>query len=275
MLTIAMVSLGQPATEVYLFDLKVDGDQIEISNPLNISNNKGYDNQPSFLEDGCVLYVSSINGQTEVFHFEEGQSAQITVTPGGEYSPTPTPDGEHFSAILLEPDGRQLLWKYQINGENPKVLIPELTVGYHTWLSDNEIVSFVLGEPSTMQLSNLESGENKVLAENIGRSLHKIPGTELVSYIQNKEDGPNEIRSYNVREGTSTLLTHSLENSQDVAWLSNGTLLMGQDSKLYSWKQGTEGWKQISDLAEFNLSGITRLAVSPDSKKIAVVVSEN
>jgi len=275
LLCLSTLVWAQPGTEVYIFNLNINGENISLSNPVNVSNHEGYDNQPSFLEDGCLLYVSSINGQTDVFHFEHGETAQITATPGGEYSPTPTPDGGHFSTILLEPDGRQLLWIYELNGNNPKILIPELKIGYHTWISDDQIVSFVLGDTSTLQLSNIKTGQNTVLAKNIGRSLHKIPGTDLFSYIQIKPGAQNEIRAYNIQSNSSELLVNALEGSQDCAWAPNGLLFMGQGSNLYSWKKGMDNWKLVSDLKQFNLNGITRLAVSPDMKMIAIVISED
>jgi hypothetical protein len=42
-------------TEVYLFDLDMSNGKPVLSNPKNISNNPGYDNQPSFWDDDHVL----------------------------------------------------------------------------------------------------------------------------------------------------------------------------------------------------------------------------
>ena len=103
-----------PGTEVILFDLETIGEGFKISNPINISHNKGYDNQPYFLPDGSgLLYSSAVEeGNTEIilYKFDNKQKRQLTSTPGSEYSPTVTPDGKHFTSILLEKDGTQLLW---------------------------------------------------------------------------------------------------------------------------------------------------------------------
>ena len=40
-----------------------------MSNGINISNNEGYDNQPSFFEDDNVLYASTRNGQTDIAQY--------------------------------------------------------------------------------------------------------------------------------------------------------------------------------------------------------------
>ena len=51
---LCVLMTAQEATEIYLFDLTEQEGQISINNPINISNNEGYDNQPSFTEDGLA-----------------------------------------------------------------------------------------------------------------------------------------------------------------------------------------------------------------------------
>jgi hypothetical protein len=40
---------AQTGSEIYLFDLLSVDDKYAIANPVNISDNPGYDNQPSFM----------------------------------------------------------------------------------------------------------------------------------------------------------------------------------------------------------------------------------
>ena len=66
LVSLAVLSFAQPSTEVYLFELSEDGP----SNPVNISDNEGYDNQPSFWSDSkSVLYARTVNGQTEIARY--------------------------------------------------------------------------------------------------------------------------------------------------------------------------------------------------------------
>ena len=51
---------AQSDTEVFLFDLE-SSNKIEVKNGKNISNNKGYNNQPSFLDDRYILFSSTIS----------------------------------------------------------------------------------------------------------------------------------------------------------------------------------------------------------------------
>ncbi|MEM1407082.1 MAG: steroid delta-isomerase, partial [Bacteroidota bacterium] len=199
-LTLALLSnliYAQQETEVYVFDLQKSGNSYSISNPWNATyKNPGYDNQPHFLADGkSMYYVSTNNGQTDVaeVEFRELSWAWLSATEGGEYSPTPIPDGSGFSAIRLDKDGTQLLYKYPNNLSKPSVLVPQLKIGYHCWFDQNTIVAFVLGDPSTLQICNLKENKNQVLDKNIGRSLHKIPNKNRISYIS-KETTPWQIK---------------------------------------------------------------------------------
>ena len=65
--SISSITYAQEATEIYLFDLIQNDSIFNIENPINISENVGYDNQPSFLLDGSgILFSSTRNGQTDI-----------------------------------------------------------------------------------------------------------------------------------------------------------------------------------------------------------------
>ena len=54
----ALVSAQEPS-DIYVFDLIENDSIILLNNPLNVSANEGYDNQPSFSEDGSILFFAS------------------------------------------------------------------------------------------------------------------------------------------------------------------------------------------------------------------------
>ena len=61
---------SQTPTEVYLFELSKVNGQYSLTNPVNISNNPGYDNQPSFMKNGRqVLFASTRNQQTDIVSY--------------------------------------------------------------------------------------------------------------------------------------------------------------------------------------------------------------
>lgn len=265
---------AQPATEVYLFDLE----RTLLTKPVNVSGTPGYDNQPSFTPDGAsLLFVGTVEGQTEVFRYElnSGRKTQLTQSPGSEFSPTVMPDGIHFSTIILEKDGQQLLWKYPLTGGVPQLVVPELVIGYHTWFEEDVLYSFVLGDTVSLQESDLTASKNRVLAKNIGRSLHKIPGKGLISYIDKRRADKWFIVSYNPSSGKVEPIAIALPGVEDMAWAPDGALWMGKGSVLYRLHPSRDkGWQRIVDLSSWGLKGITRLAISPDGKKLALVVEE-
>lgn len=272
LLTIAsLLTIAQPDTEVYLMDLRRSSDGLVIEKPINISSNEGYDNQPSFWSDGeSVLYARNVEGQTEIarYYLGSGNTMIITNTFGGsEYSPTLMPDGR-ISSIRLDTTGLQLLYAYTFRGLD-EVLVPDLKIGYHAWINSNEIVAFVLGDPATLQIINTKTNTARIVEKNIGRSLHKIPGSPSFSYVD-KNDESWMIKSMNPETGVSESLINTIEGSEDYCWTPNEEIIMGSGSKLYVWKRGSE-WTEFADLTSFDITKITRLAVSPDGKKLVVV----
>lgn len=270
-LLISVLIIAQPNTEVYLMDLRRSIEAIVLENHTNISDNEGYDNQPSFWSDSeSVLYARTVNGQTEIARYYPVSGNTLIVSntlEGSEYSPTLMPDGR-ISSIRLDTTGLQLLYAYMLNGEND-VLVPELKIGYHAWISKDEIVAFVLGEPATLQLINTSTYNSTILGQQIGRSLHKIPGSNSFSYVD-KSTSEWVIKSMDPETGDSKSLTPTVVGSEDYAWTPQGEIIMGSGSKLYLWKEGID-WKELADLSSKGIKGITRLAVSPDGKKMVVV----
>ena len=50
-----------------------------------------------------------------------------------------------------------------------------------------------------------------------------------------------------------------------------GAIVMGSKSKLYVWTEADNRWSEITDLGKSGITAITRLAISPDGKWIAIV----
>jgi dipeptidyl aminopeptidase/acylaminoacyl peptidase len=195
---LSLSTFAQQNTEVFLVDMRTDDENTTLGTPLNISNNEGYDNQPSFLDDDTVLFSSTRNGQTDIalYTISTNTTKWITNTPkGSEYSPLKIPGKEAVSAIRLDVDGLQRLYEYDLHTGESKVLLKDLKVGYHVWYNPHIIVCTVLIEDRMdLVVANLKESTNYTVQKNVGRSLHKIPNTDLVSYIS-KENEMVEIKS--------------------------------------------------------------------------------
>jgi Tol biopolymer transport system component len=272
------LAFAQAGSEIYLFDLKIKKDAVSISNGKNITNHAGYDNQPSFHQDEPVVYYTSFNdeGRADIksFNYKTGATTNVTTTSEREYSPTVTPDKQFLSCIIQRDNNAQDLGKYPITGGEPTVLINDLIVGYHTWINPEQLMLFVLGEPHTLQFYDLKTKQHDVIEQNIGRSLHKIPGEEAVSYVLKKSPGEWVIKKFEPASKASSEIITTPKSSEDLCWTPDGRILISGGMKLYfTDPQGQQEWKELTIDTPFTKS-ISRIAVSKDGKKLAVVVSE-
>lgn len=265
---------AQSNTEVYLFNYTPG---FGLTNPVNISNNPGvYDNQPSFIDDETLLFSSTRNGQTDIrkINLSTKEEKWLTVTDGSEYSPLKVPEKEFVSAIRLDKDGRQLLYMYDMDTGIFRALQDSLKIGYHVWYDNHTVVSFVLGEESSLVVSDLEKKEDITYQRNIGRSLHKIPGTNLISYVSKRSD-TWELHSLDPETGKIDFMIKMPSGAEDMCWTPSGVALVSKGSQIYEYDPNvSQSWNYGQNLAEFGLRGISRLAVNPSGNKIAVVVTE-
>ena len=129
------------------------------------------------------------------FDRASGRVSQLTRTPENENSPTPLPAGigepGGFSVVqseMRQPDAKpgpiQRLWRFNASGASPQLILADINpVGYHAWIDADRLALFVLGQPNSLQLASVKTGKAEVAANGIGRSLHRIPGTRLVSFV--------------------------------------------------------------------------------------------
>ncbi len=266
---------GPPAADIFLADLGGSASHLKLENIRNITDREGYDNQPYFLGNDRLLYTSIDNNQADIYRFDvvSGAREQLTDTPESEYSPTPMPDGRGFSVVRVEADGTQRLWRFPLDGGAPSLLLADVEpVGYHTWLGPDRVALFVLGEKPTLQWTGLREPQPKLLLTGIGRGMHPMPGENAVTAVRKPEEGDWTIEKLSLAGGESETLIATRPGSEDFVWTAEGAILMGQNSRLYQWRPGVdEGWVLVVDLATKGLSAITRLAISPDQKRLALV----
>jgi hypothetical protein len=275
-------SFAQTGSEILLFDIKVKNGQVIISNGINITNHKGYDNQPFFHPDKPVIYYSSFNdsGRSDIkyYDYKKNKTANLTVTQEREYSPTVTPDGKYISCIIQRDNGAQDLGKYPVKGGKPEVLINDLVVGYHAWVDKEKLLLFVLGDSNrhSLHFYNLATKKDTIIATNIGRSLHRIPGQNAMSFVQKLSDTVSVVKRFDILTLQSTSLVMTVKGTDHLAWLTDNVLLMSDGRQLFYHQPGREApWQPVIIEGDITMmKGITRLAVNKDNSKLAVVVSE-
>jgi hypothetical protein len=277
---------AQTGSEIFLFDMKVTDGQVVLSNGINITNHKGYDNQPFFHPSQSIIYYSSFDdsGRSDIkyYDYKKKQTNNFTLTHEREYSPTVTPDGNYISCIIQRDNGAQDLAKYPINGGKPEVLINHLKIGYHAWAGQNKLLLFVLDDSihNSLHYYYLDKDADTVIAENIGRSLHKIPGQNAMSFVQRISEKQAVVKKLDMNTGVISTIVATLPGQDHLTWLQNGVMLMSDGNKLYFHQESAfqetkdKGWQPVTIKDSFLLNGITRLATNVSNDKLAIVVSE-
>ncbi len=272
--------MAQTGSEILLFDMIIKKDKVIISNPKNVTSHKGYDNQPSFHIDQPILYYSSFNddGRADIksYNYKTGETIAITKTTEREYSPTLTPDKRSLSCIIQRDNGAQDLGKYPVEGGEPSVIIDNMIVGYHAWADNSHLALFILGEPQTLHYLRLPTKVDTIVAQNIGRSLHKIPGERAISFIQKNAGTDWEIKKLESETMTVSSLAKTLPGREDITWTADRKIISSDGNKIYFLIPAKEKrWMEVTiEAGSELLKGVTRLAVNSKGDKLAVVISE-
>jgi hypothetical protein len=274
-------------TDIYLAPLSVRDGRLVVGTPLNVTSRPGYDNQPSFTPDGGSILYTSIreDGQADTYRYDAATQAttRLTRTPESEYSPTVLPSGDGFSVVRVERDSAQRLWRFAMDGGDPRLLVANVKpVGYHAWLDDHTVVVYVLGTPSTLQVVDVPSGRGLTVARDVGRSIQRIPGRFAVSFVQHvRRPGADSVDALFQLDGATLRADGALRppprldrRNEFVAWTPDGRVLSGIGSTVVQWDTARGAWEEVAALAELGPRAISRLAVSPQGDRIALVVEE-
>lgn len=274
------------STNIYVFDLNRPADSLfEFTKPtyLTMFNKDGYNNHPWFFEED-ILYISSQTpqeSQPELLRMDlrNKTKARVTSTVEGEYSPMPIPDvfGGNFSAVRMEFQGQDTiirLWQFPedrtTNGR--PVFKYSANIGYYCWVSSQQVATYLIGQPSKLAIADIRTDQFVEVDQNVGRCIRLLPNGNLV-YVQKKPYGIWQIIEYNIYSGQKEIVGATLPNVEDFAVLRDGTLIMGSGSKLYKLNRITDtDWVEVGDLRFYNISGISRIAVS-NGGKLAIVAN--
>jgi hypothetical protein len=272
-----------PKSNIYMMDFAQIGDSIFFENPqfMTFFNQNGYNNQPSFFSDDLVFLTSNYYDpeKTEIIKLDISKSrlSRVTKTRQSEYSPTLMPNKKDFSCIRTEKDGKdQSLWKYPVDqSDGGQRLLDELsTVGYHCWISEEEVALFLVGDPLKLVIANIVSGSTKYLLNNIGRCLKLSPAGELI-IVHKLLDNKWYLKKYDPLIGTFKIITETLPGKEDFGVLPDGAIIMANGSEIWKFDNSNiiDTWKKMDDLSNLGMKDITRISIS--SNKILFVENKN
>ena len=267
---------AQPNTEVYLMDINQSDNSLWISSFKNVSNNNGYDNQPSFDGNDRLYYAGTRNGQTDIVQYDITKHLKKwfnVLTSGSEYSPKLIPETYMVAAVRLDTSGLQRLYLYQ-NASGTSSLFVDLAVAYFNFYDNQTVLASVLSSGQLdLVLSDLRKNSHDTIALNVGRSIHKVPGKEAMSYAVVNDEKNYEIFEIDMDGKYEGHFVCELPiGVQDFTHINETQFLIGSGDKLYLYDLfGSGDWMEVADLSAYRIKDITRLAISPDGTKLALV----
>lgn len=278
LLVISTNFFAQSNTEVFLLDMVKKNDKIELINLKNISNNDGYDNQPSFYDNNTVLFSSTRNNQTDIksYNINRNENSWKTSTSlSSEYSPLKIPNKETVSAVRLDENGLQRLYQYDFSTGMSKVLLKDLKVGYHVWHNQDILISSVLiDERMDLVISNLKDNTNLTVHKNIGRSLYKIPNSNLIGFIS-IENNSTTIKTLNPITGNINTIKSLPIPIEDICWLTKSIILIPNGKTIAQLNTSDDSISNLNSFKEEEINEISRISVSPDNKHLVLVSEES
>jgi hypothetical protein len=270
---------GAASTDIYVYRLR--GLPIVSRGQLaNLTQRRGYDNQPFWDGNERLLYTSQHGGQTDIYaiDFESSTIQRVTNTPESEYSAAPTPDDSAVTVIRVERDSTQRLWRFPRNGSEPSVILPDLKpVGYFAWLDTTRLALFVLGSPNALHIGDARTGKTRVVANGIGRSLQRVPGSRKASFLH-RVGSKWVLKTVDADPASLDIRMDSLavmpDSADYVVWRSADELYTAAGSRILRLRPPSREWELVADLSNDGVMGISRLALSPDGRKLALVAQD-
>ena len=139
----------------------------------------------------------------------------------------------------------------------------------------NDVLMFILGQPTTAVIANAEKVNDKIITSNISRTIKLIPDSNNFAFERTKETGTKIIYQLDASSKEFPKVIEKLEGTSDWVITQNGTSITIRDTKLYMYNSKRHStWQELSDLGSMACKGITRMAVSQANDKLATVINQ-
>jgi Tol biopolymer transport system component len=267
-----------PETEIFLFDIDLSLKDNVLSNGSNVTNWPAYDNQPSFTKGSNSFVFSRANkGNTDVYEYflDSGETQQLSSSDATEYSPTPSPDNKSISFVS---DRNSSIWsasREDLNKPKPAQSGNDNgePIGYYAWNHKTGDILYWSQYGFSVTLIHQSSDDYHFISGHaIPSTPHIIPGTDNFSFVHRQTNGVDWIKEFNPETKAVRPIMPIVGTNANYTWTPDGSILMIEGDKLYRWtEKSNEDWVQIADISTFSIKGSYRLAISPNSKKLAVV----
>src|SRR5207237_804675 len=90
---------------------------------------------------------------------------------------------------------------------------------------------------------DLNTKEDRIMVNDPGRSLQKIPGEERMSFIEKNKTDKWLLNAFDNATGKVSLIT-LLPKGEDIAWTKNGSLLLSEDDHILVYDRKQNNWSR-------------------------------
>ncbi|MFT5611615.1 MAG: Tol biopolymer transport system component [Arenicella sp.] len=267
-----------PETDIFLLDLKLDSDSMEISNAKNVTARPGYDNQPYFTKNSESFVFSRDDGyQTDIYEYDiaKQKTERLSRSDNTEFSPTPFLDGSNLAFVT---DRSNSIW-YASRDEldNPKWVFAENPIhepiGYFSWNHATGDILYWSQYGFSLTLAHESKTDVHYVSGNaIPSTPHIIPGTNRFSFVHRQANGDAWIKELDPISKAIRPLTPIVGSNANYTWAPDRSIVMIEGHTLYRWQEtGSAIWEKISDLTSQGILSASRVAISPNGKRMAIV----
>jgi hypothetical protein len=285
LLPAALGAQGQNPTNLWVVDLRWQGDRLVVGTPRKLTHDDGSNSQPAFTPDGRAVVFSALRdtgstARSDIYRIElaTGAERRVTSTPENENSPTVLPSGEYVAvrwqpATLFTEFGP---WVYAPDGTPARgVLRAPDTTGYYTPLPNGDYAltrpksrTFTLGifDARTGAIADVDSGVPALPAV-------RIPGERALSYVRiDSARARHEIRRYDLATHRVTTVAPTLVGRTAHAWLpGHRTLLMAKGNVLYARRVDRDSaWRAVATFTDPDLRHAAAYVVSPQGDRLVL-----
>ena len=161
------------------------------------------------------------------------------------------------------------MWQVNPDGSFELLFRDIKPVGYHVWQAQN-VAMFILGEPNRLEAATYGKEGTKVLDKSIGRCLANVPQSEKISYTVEAQ-GRHQLKLYDFSDQSFQSLMNLPGESQDYAWFDEDKIMSSDGTQLLWSDINEQKWLPVTVAEEHTFKGLSRIAISPDGKKMALV----
>ena len=140
------------------------------------------------------------------------------------------------------------------------------------WYDKNTTINVVIVDKDLDLIkTELKKKRNTTIQKKVGRSLHRIPNTTFISYI-NKEKEQWEVTMFNPKNGKRKKIIETVGKKEDVCWLPDGILLIAVGNKIMKFNPATDKkWSIFYTFPKNKHKNISRILANSKGTQLVLV----